>query len=331
MLSDLPLKAKRTAIFDELAVETQDIIHALQVIAVFMGLVVFPISAISGPAILSTAQPAFQDPLSGARAPVIEQRGDAVSGLQNSEQPPSDSVGANDAGFTIIGDTGTSGLEEPENNDLTQAVRDELLGRARVPDTSESRLSADETAGETTGSAASIVRVLLNSVPGQNAGVGVGVGVSAGARAGGGAGNTGPRADGSLIASVIDSTVTDLVIALLNPEQAADGMVTFSMAGFGEFALLRLQENNSFFIVDMRGGTAIKFAQGEQNIISPERIQRSTGTELPPTLGAKSNGLQRVLLFLETNVLPFVQSPITLAALGLFSIIWIIWRLSAQG
>lgn len=291
----------------------------LAVILCVMTLAMLSMRAFAGPAILSTAQPDYRDPLAGAIRPVADRfavPGDP--GIDNIDNPASETAGTDSSDFTIIGDQGTSGLEEPEIDDLTRAVRDEILGRT---DSVLDNGAGDSVGADSSGSASGIVRALVNSVPGQ-AGA---AGPSGAAQRGGDGGNRG------LVASVIDATVTDLVVTLLNPEQAADGMVTFSIAAFGNFALLHLQENNSFFVVDLDGGTALKIARGEQSLTAGSTLQRSASKEQTRQVRGKSNALQRVISFLEDNVLPFVQSPITLAALGLFSIIWIIWRLSARG
>ena len=310
MAPDNPLKQKIPAIYIGLAKYMRWAVYTLQVIALFMAIQAVASPARAGPAILPTAQPDFQDPLSRIRAPAARFP-DTNAG--NSQDDP---TGASDPGFTIIGDQGSDGLQEPESDDLTQAVRDELLGRARDQTVPGDNGGAESTAAGTSGSAAEIVRALVNTVPGQSGGA-----------AGGGRQN----GNGGLIASVIDSTVTDLVVTLLNPEQATDGMVTFSIAGFGDFALLHLQENDSLFIVDLDGGTAIKVSEGGQTGVQNTEIRRNAGGETQRQGSGKSNALQRVISFLEDNVLPFIQSPITLAAVGLFSIIWIIWRISAQG
>lgn len=282
-----------------------------------------PSGAIAGPAILSTAQPDFEDPLSSVTQPASGRFG--ATGDQralNSGASIEAVRGTDNSDFTIIGDQSTTGLQEPEIDDLTRAVRDEILGRSELQQDSDNRIGPDAAAADTSGSAAEIVRALVNTVPGQVGGAGPGI------RQGG----QGRQGDNSnLLASVIDETVTDLVVTLLNPEQATDGMVTFSIAGFGDFALLHLQENNSFFLVDLDGGSAIKITRGDDVTAPRKTLQRSTGQEALRPVGQKSNALQSVISFLEDNILPFVQSPITLATVGLFSIIWVIWRLSASG
>lgn len=283
-------------------------------------LVMLPIGTIAGPAILSTAEPNYSDPLSSI-SQVAQDRlvVPDTPGIGSIETQPGQAVVTEDSNFTIIGDQSTDGLNEPEVDDLTRSVRDEILGR----DTIEDDLGAGDSASAgSAGSTADIVRALVNAVPGQERVAGAaGSGQSSGRRGG----------NGDLVASVIDATVTELVITLLNPEQAADGMVTFSIAGFGDFALLHLQENNSFFVVDLESGAAMKVARGARSLSTGDPLQRSTGKEPARQVRGKSNALQKVLSFLEDNILPFVQSPITLAALGLFSIIWIIWRLSSNG
>ena len=316
MRQDNQSKITATAIFNELKLKVRGLILPLQAIAVSMMLTAVQNTVLSGPTILQSAQPGLPAPLTAPRVPPAGSLGATPPEISNNTEIG----GAAGSGFTIIGDQGTSGLQGAEDNDLTRTVRDELTGGAENQALSDPRENTGATAGESTGSTADIVRALVNSVPGE--------------AAPGGESGGGQSASGGLIASVIDATVTDLVVTLLNPEQTTDGMVTFSIAGFGDFALLHLQENNSFFVVDLNGGTAIKFAQGDQPLRPSGTVQRTTGgaggKEPPKQLGGKSNALQRVIAFLEDNILPFIQSPITLAALGLFSIIWIIWRLSAQ-
>lgn len=313
-----PFNQRKTAESIELMRGIRGLIQALRVISACLVLAAIPAPVSAGPAILTTTQPDFKDPLSSIRAPtavgVQPDAGAVVSPDGNTAAPGAD---AEAPGFTIIGNPGTSGLGDSETDDLTRAVRDEILGRPGEQAGGQGGSAADSGAANTSGSAAEIVRSLVNTVPNE-------------AASSTGPGNAGQSQGGGLIASVIDATVTDLVVTLLNPQQATEGMVTFSIAGFGDFALLHLQENDSLFIVDLNGGKAIKFAQGDQTAAPTGEIRQNIANEAPRQVTGKSNALQRIIAFLEDNVLPFIQSPITLATFGLFSIIWVIWRLSSQ-
>lgn len=268
-------------------------------------------AAYAGPALLPEADPKFNDPLAKIRPTEAE----IAPATSPNDLPPR--IVNQDAGaFTIIGNPEAGELEQPgETDDLTEIVRDEFLGQSGNADTPEE--AADSAAGveNAESSTANLVRALVNTVPGEGGG-------NTG-------GDTAQQAGGpGLIGSVIDATLIDLISTMLNPKLEADGMVTFSIAGFGEFALLLLQESGGLFIVDLESGTAVKFSEGT-SVSDAGRIsrqQQGAGAENRGT----SNALQRLLEILERNVVPIVTSPITLATIVLFSMIWIVWRISAS-
>lgn len=280
-------------------------------VAIFV-LVLIPVSAQAGPTVHSAARPDFQDPLSSARP--VAPAADPATG-------PNREIGLSSAQIQLesdlgpLGENGQTGLEEAQTDEISRTVRDEFLGQGRPATNQAGGADLSSVADEPDGSSASIVRALINSVPGET---------------GGNASDQDSQnaAGNSSSQSLLDATLDSLIVTILNPELSAEGMVTFSIAGFGEFALMLLQESGGIFLVDMESGTAVKFSEAgtsrENSAISANR--GGTGKQEGPP----SNALQRVLEILERNVLPIITSPITLATIVLFGLIWVVWRLSAR-
>lgn len=284
-----------------------------RLVVAILALVLIPVGVQAGPTVHSAAKPDFQDPLSSAR-PVTAPTTDLAIN-------PNRDVGADsvriplEADVAPLGNSGDGALEEVQTDDIARTVRDEFLGQGSPATNSNAETDLDSLADQPDGSSASILQTLINSVPGESA-------ANSAPRAGG-------NADGSnATSSLLDATLNNLIITILNPELATEGMVTFSIAGFGEFALLLLQESGGIFLVDMESGTAVKFSETLGTVIDgPVSANRGAAGQQDR---APSNALQRVLELLERNVLPIITSPITLATIMLFGIIWVVWRLSAR-
>ncbi len=266
----------------------------------------------AGPTIHSAARADFRDPLSNARPistpilPEIAQRR-IIGSTENSVRLEAD-TGPLDSRLP-------GSPEEAQTDDVARTVRDEFLGQGRTAEGGDNPTNLGSIVDQPDGSSSGIIRALINSVPGEsfsNPG-------SQGRPTTGGNG---------AISSLLDETLTNLILTTLNPTLTAEGIVTFSIAGFGEFALLLLQESGGIFLVDMESGTAVKFAEGS-DARTGGQISSNTGRpgqqDRPP-----SNALQHAIEFLERTVLPILTSPITLATVALFSIIWLVWRLSSR-
>ncbi|MFT7573418.1 MAG: hypothetical protein ACI9JL_004481 [Paracoccaceae bacterium] len=282
-----------------------------RLVVAILALVLIPVGVQAGPTVHSAAKPGFQDPLSSAR-PAAPTTDLAIN--------PNRDVGADsvriplEADVTPLGNSGDGALEEVQTDDIARTVRDEFLGQGSPATNRNAETDLDSLADQPDGSSASILQTLINSVPGESAA------------------NSAPRENpngSNATSSLLDATLNNLIITILNPELATEGMVTFSIAGFGEFALLLLQESGGIFLVDMESGTAVKFSETIGTVLDgPISANRGAAGQQDR---APSNALQRVLELLERNVLPIITSPITLATIMLFGIIWVVWRLSARG
>lgn len=276
--------------------------------AVLTALVLLPVSGQAGPSVHNAAKPDFQDPLANARP--AARTLDSTIGSIGSPSPNSVRIPlASDIG--PVGGRIDTGLEQVQTDDIARTVREGFLGGQ--PANSETRL--DAVGDPPDGSPASILQALVNSVPGGSVETGTAQTV----------GNTNTASSAS---SIIDATLNNMIITILNPDLTTEGVVTFSIAGFGEFALLLLQESGGLFLVDMESGKAVKFSEGGDTRLGGPMSANAEGTAKQDR--APSNALQRVLEILERNVLPVITSPITLATIVLFVIIWVVWRLSAR-
>lgn len=280
-------------------------------VAIF-ALVVIPVSVQAGPTVHSAAQPDFQDPLANAR-PVVPEEDPAIG--PNRESGSDGSSIQLESDLAPLGRNGEAGLREVETDEIARTVRDEFLGQGRPAGAPSDSGGLDSVADPSDGSSESIVRALINSVPDGTGSVATDQDEQ------GAAGATATQ-------SLIDATLDSLIVTILNPQLSAEGMVTFSIAGFGEFALLLLQESGGIFLVDMETGTAVKFSESGERRVSGAISANRGGTGQQER--AQSNALQRVLETLERNVLPVITSPITLATIVLFGIIWVVWRISAR-
>lgn len=276
-------------------------------IAIFT-LVLLPVTVQAGPTVHSAAESDFQDPLSSSRprAPSVDPfvRPNRDIGSDTVRIPLEPDIAA-------IDNDGQVGLDEVQTDEIARTVRDEFLGLGRPTNAQGSGASLDAVADQPDGSSASIVRALVNSVPAGPAG---------------NAADQNSQNANSSTRTLLDATLDNLIVTILNPDLTTEGMVTFSIAGFGEFALLLLQESGGIFLVDMETGTAVKFSEGGTTQLNGTIAGNREGPGQQDR--APSNALQRVLEILERNVLPIITSPITLAAVVLFSIIWVVWRLS---
>ncbi len=272
-----------------------------------------PADGSAGPTIHSAAKPDFSDPLSNARPQTPGTAADNTAG---------DNTGSNsgivelESELGILGNRANGDLQEEQTDDIAETVRDEFLGQGpRQVTGRDDSASLDSIVDQQDGSSSGVIRALINSVPGETSGDQGGQNRSAG-----GASST---------ASILDDTLTNLVATILNPTLSAEGLVTFSIVGFGDFALLLLQESGGIFLVDMESGSAVTFAEGSNrraNRLNSTNTNASGQPDRPP-----SNAFQKVVEFLEKTVLPIVTSPITLASIALFGLIWVVLRLSARG
>lgn len=274
-------------------------------------LVLFPVIAQAGPTIHSAAQPDFQDPLSNTRP------GGPATNLAIGSNADGGSARVRvqlETDIAPLSSNEQGRLEEVQTDEIARTVRNEFLGQGR-PANQETGTGLGPTVDEPNGSSANIVRALINSVPG--------------GPAGNAPNQTGQNSTGnSPTPSLLDTSLNNLIITILNPDLTTEDMVTFSIAGFGEFALLLLQESGGIFLVDLESGTAVKFSESGRDPFSG--LVSATRGAAGQQDRAPSNALQRVLEILERNVLPIVTSPITLAVIFLFGIIWVFWRLSGR-
>ena len=271
-----------------------------------------PSGAQAGPTIPNAARADFQDPLANARplstAIIPDTAPNRVIG-------PDGNIVRLESDIAPLDSRTNGGLEQVQTDEIARTVRDEFLGQGRPAEGRDNATNLDSIVDQPDGSSSGIIRALINSVPGEPSA------------------NEGPQGRQSAggnasTPSLLDETLTNLIVTVLNPSLTAEGIVTFSIAGFGDFALLLLQESGGIFLVDMENGTAVKFAEGNSTQISGPISRKAISSgqqDLPP-----SNALQQVLEILHNTVLPIVTSPITLATIALFSIIWVVWRLSAR-
>lgn len=275
-------------------------------------LVLLPASVQAGPTIHSAAERDFRDPLSNARPSV------PTAGLAAAPRVDRSAGGVRirlEPDLAPLGTDLNRGLEEVDTDDIARTVRDEFLGQGSPITGRSANTNLDSVANQPDGSSASIVQALINTVPGEATDSTPGQS----GRSTSGSGST---------ASLLDATLNNLIVTILNPDLTTEGMVTFSIAGFGEFALLLLQESGGIFLVDMESGTAVKFSEATGTRIAGTRSTNRERAEQKNR--APSNALQRVLEILERNVLPIITSPITLATIVLFGLIWVVWRLSVR-
>ena len=277
--------------------------------AFLLALLLLSVTVQAGPTVHSAAQPDFRDPLANARPAATAALDSTINPIGNTSPDSVRIPLVSDLG--PLGDRVDTGLEQAQTDDIARTVRDEFLGGGPA-----NSATGSDTAGDSPdGSPASILQALVNSVPGGSADTGTG--------------QTGENTNAaSSASSIIDATLNNMIITILNPDLTTEGMVTFSIAGFGEFALLLLQESGSMFLVDMDSGKAVKFSEVGDTRVSGRISGNDEGTGRQER--APSNALQRVLEILERNVLPVITSPITLATIVLFGIIWVVWRLSAR-
>ena len=274
--------------------------------------------AAATPAIPAKALPVLVDPLSQLTAPAPPTP--LIGALRPDVPPGAASGAASDAApaspFSIIGEPGAETLPDAVPDDTEDGLRDRFLG---IPQPDEPEIADGVSGGLGTGpqpvlTLGAITRSLMNA-----------------SGTGGGTGGQGNRGGSRLqeSASFLDETIAMLVLDILNPEFETEGLVTFSIAGFGSFALILSEETGSVFFVDLDSGTAIKVHEDNAG-----RIDRNVARlNVPATVGSpqnSTNGLQRILAFLDQYVFPVLTSPITMAAFGLFAIIWLVWRLSAS-
>lgn len=278
----------------------------------------FP-KAVAGPAIPKAAAPGYADPLSRLRGPdPVAGSGPnsgRAPGLSRADAAPRDSG----PGFAILGDQGTELLDEAEPADASDFEFVPFGGQAGTPLTNDPPVASGIAGVTPRSNLAELASALVNGLPASGAA--------------GPGGQAGQVNDGGLLSSVVDAALTDVVVDILSPEFEADGLVTFSIAGFGSFALLSLGEKGGLFFVDMERGTAFKIYDdpgptgGQSASISIPGAPQPGGNVKP---SGESHALERVLDFLDRYIFPVVTSPITLAAIVLFMMIWVLWRISAR-
>lgn len=265
----------------------------------------------AGPAILDAAQPKLVEIYPTLQAPPAAAPATSAANAGTSDGPT-----VTGPEFSIIQDS-RDPLSAGVPDDVETPFRNDLLDNGQT-----AAIAAQNNAAAPPGRALTpqaLLRGLVNSIQGG------GGGGSSGGGAGGGSGNGGANADAET--SFIEQAIADLVVEVLNPEVTAEGLVTFSIAGFGQFALILSAETGGLFFVDLERGTAIKVLQETPD--SLELLARRDRGGGAGNVHGRSTGLQRFLDFIDRYIAPVVTSPITLAVVFLFGIIWVVFRLSA--
>lgn len=285
----------------------------------FALLMSFGLPVVAAPTIPQSALPGTPDPLALLRSTDTQ---NIISQVRPAGQSDNAAPATGDVGtpFTILGGSTAGTLSATPEDETGNSVRDRLLG---IAPPSLDNAGASDAAGaagaspEDARTLGTIARGLLNSS-------GAGQGVAGGGTTGGGA------AGEQSSVSFIDDVIADLIVDVLNPDITADGLVTFSIVGFGNFALILMEETGGVFFIDLESGTAIKIFEEDSNALTTavRRNAANTGSSAGPQ--GSSGAMQKVLRFLDEYIFPVLTSPITIAAFGLFAVIWLVFRISAS-
>lgn len=141
-------------------------------------------------------------------------------------------------------------------------------------------------------------------------------------------------AAGDPIAEKVSEMVSDWLGHIFQPTAAVEGLVSFSIAGFGNFAIVADEEGRRIGVMDLDSGKVLTVSTGPRPIAvrrggpiavidtgAPSERARRRG---PPT------GLSDVIGAIVSFLYDFVTSPLKLSFLVLLLIAWGIWRASAS-
>jgi len=139
---------------------------------------------------------------------------------------------------------------------------------------------------------------------------------------------------GDPIAEKVSEVVGDWLSHIFQPTVAVEGLVSFSIAGFGNFAIVANEEGRRIGVMDLDSGKVLTVSIGPR----PLAVRREGAVAVIDTRASSERNRRRgrptqlsdVIGAIASFLYEFVTSPLKVSLLLLLFIIWGVWRASAS-
>lgn len=140
-----------------------------------------------------------------------------------------------------------------------------------------------------------------------------------------------PGGGGDLVAERVSETVSDWLGHVFRPTAGIEGLVSFSVVGFGNFAIVASEDSRRIGVMDLNSGRVMTVSTShagvrpggtvmiERKASGNQRPRRTRATRFSDVIGA-------IVAFLYE----FVTSPLKMSFTILALIAWGVWRASAS-
>ncbi len=137
--------------------------------------------------------------------------------------------------------------------------------------------------------------------------------------------------DGNPIAERVSETVSDWLGQVLRPTTGVEGLVSFSVVGFGNFAIVASEDSRRIGVMDLNSGRVMTVSTNhiaarsgntvmiDRRTTGEHKRRRTRATRFSDVIGA-------IVAFLYE----FVTSPLKMSFVILALIVWGVWRVSAS-
>jgi hypothetical protein len=268
--------------------------------------------------------PAYYEGDSGAEIVVVQSGGGSAIGIDPAlptQSPFSldrlNALGAGDGlalpGLSAAGSANGDPLALPaigQDNDISAAPGQGAL----------------DPAGSTGVGPSDLVRMLVNVRPGGNDSAPV----NFGPQRPGAARQTDDDASGlgSAILNEFSNEIVEAMTGILRPAIGSDGVVTFTIGGFGNFMIMADRGVDSFQVIDVDQGTTVNFHSAPEASRAPQ-VNSSDLPQQRESQFRRSSGAGPVAK-LKAWIANSLTNPFFLTGILLLVLLWVAWRIFAS-
>ena len=140
-----------------------------------------------------------------------------------------------------------------------------------------------------------------------------------------------PPADKSLLDLALDASfdgaLRNTVMSIIAPAIEPGGFLSFSIGGLGHFVLLFSEDDRSLRMIDLDGSMSLTVSQPRS-----ERFSDAPNFDQFRPVGWSGSSnvtlLREILEFVRVHVIAFLINPLTMGAVLLLAVLWLMSRLS---
>ncbi|MCZ6666118.1 MAG: hypothetical protein O7B81_12490, partial [Gammaproteobacteria bacterium] len=136
---------------------------------------------------------------------------------------------------------------------------------------------------------------------------------------------------GSMLAAILDfaldQEMLDFIFSVLSPSLEPSGLISFSIAGLGNFVMVLSEEIGALKIIDLDSGNTLVLRSRPQGLSAQSRqnLDRTSGRQ---RRGAESRiTIQQFIMIIRQFFLSILQDPRFISIFVIFSLLWLVWIL----